>query len=196
MNPFLQMLFYALLAVTVENVFFTEGIGFSRVLRAARKTKGMLLVYTAFLCGFSIICSLLTPLISRLFRQDTGSTFYIPLIFAATAAASYLIVAFIFKTWLLDVYKKIDQTISSSAINSVVLAVPFIQHTLKYSIAQSVGFAVGTGAAFLIAVLVFSQAMVKFQASDMPKAFKGLPAVFIYIGILAMAFFGFTGGKL
>ena len=39
MNMFMELCLAALLAVTAENVIFTGGIGFSRVLRAARKPK-------------------------------------------------------------------------------------------------------------------------------------------------------------
>lgn len=195
MNPFLQLLFYALLAVAAENVFFTGGIGLSRVLRAARRPKALLLAYSALLSGFTLICTLLSAHFSEQWAQGKDWIFVRPAIFAVMAAVIYLLTAFVFKTWLPKIYQKIDQTLSSSAINCVVLSVPFLQSTLKMNLAQSAGFAVGTGVAFLLAVLIFSQAMVKFQASDMPKAFCGLPAVFLYIGILSMAFLGFTGGK-
>ena len=50
MNMFMELCLAALLAVTAENVIFTGGIGFSRVLRAARKPKP--LRFIAVLLGF------------------------------------------------------------------------------------------------------------------------------------------------
>jgi len=196
MNFFAQLLFYALLAVTAENVFFTGGIGFSRVLRAARKDKPGLLVYSALLSGFTLVCSLLTEPLNKLLLHNADLSFIRPAVFAVVVAAVYILTVFIFKTWFYKFYQKIDQTIPSAAINCVVLSLPFLQITLKMDIAQSIGFSLGTGAAFFLAVLVFSQAMVKFQVSDTPKSFRGLPTIFLYIGILSMAFIGFTGGKI
>ena len=196
MKFFVQLLFYALLAVTAENVFFVSGIGFSRVLRAARKDKPGLLLYSALLSGFTLVCSLLTEPLNKLLLKNADLSFLRPAVFAVVVAAVYILVVFIWKTWFYESYQKIDQTIPSAAINCVVLALPFLQRTLKMDIAQTIGFSLGTGVAFFLAVLVFTQAMVKFQVSDMPKSFRGLPTIFLYIGILSMAFIGFTGGKL
>lgn len=195
MKFFMELLFYALLAIAAENVFFAGGIGFSRVLRAAQRDKRMLLVYSAFLSGFTLVCSLLTEPLNTLLLHNTALNFIRPAVFAVVAAAVYILAAFICKTWFFTFYQKIDKLFSSAAINCVVLSLPFLQTTLQMDAAQSIGFAIGIGAAFLLAVLIFSQAMVKFQVSDMPQSFRGLPTIFLFIGILSMAFIGFTGGK-
>lgn len=196
MKIFMQLLFYALLAVTAENVFFAGGIGFSRVLRAARKDKPGLLIYSALLSGFTLVCSLLTEPLNKLLLQNEDLSFIRPAVFAVVVGSVYILVVFICKTWFYKFYQKMDQTFPSAAINSVVLALPFLQNTLKMNIVKTIGFSLGTGVAFFLAVLIFTQAMVKFQVSDMPKSFRGLPTIFLYIGILSMAFIGFTGGKL
>ncbi|HEX3037717.1 MAG TPA: Rnf-Nqr domain containing protein [Oscillospiraceae bacterium] len=196
MKNFMQLLFYALLAVTAENVFFAGGIGFSRVLRAARKDKPGLLIYSALLSGFTLVCSLLTEPLNKMLLQNEDLSFIRPAVFAVVVGSVYILVVFICKTWFYKFYQKMDQTFPSAAINSVVLALPFLQNTLKLNIVRTIGFSLGTGVAFFLAVLIFTQAMVKFQISDMPKSFRGLPTIFLYIGILSMAFIGFTGGKL
>lgn len=196
MKSFMQLLFYALLAVTAENVFFSGGIGFSRVLRAARKHKAMLLVYSALISGFMLVCTLLTMPLIQLLEQGKIWSITRPAIFAFVVAAVYIVTAFICKTCFYKFYQKTNQFFSAAAINCVVLSIPFLQSSLKMNLLQSVGFALGTGVAFLLAVVIFSQAMIRFEVSDMPKAFRGLPTIFIYIGILSMAFISFGGGKL
>ena len=57
MNMFMELCLAALLAVTAENVIFTGGIGFSRVLRAARKPKTIAL-YSCFVGLFSLASAL------------------------------------------------------------------------------------------------------------------------------------------
>ena len=58
------------------------------------------------------------------------------------------------------------------------------------------GFAIGTGVAFFLAALVLSEALARYRNEYMPKAFRGLPSVLIYVGILSMVFVGVTGGRL
>jgi electron transport complex protein RnfA len=41
-----------------------------------------------------------------------------------------------------------------------------------------------------------SHAMKICTNPDAPRAFSGLPGVLVYVGILSMAFAGFTGGKV
>lgn len=57
MNTWMEVGFTALLAVTAENLIFTGGIGFSRVLRAARKPK-TIGIYSLFVGGFSLVSAL------------------------------------------------------------------------------------------------------------------------------------------
>ena len=59
MSVFWELMGYALLAVFAENLVLMEGIGTSRVLRAARKPK-QLLPYAGLICLFSL-CTALIP---------------------------------------------------------------------------------------------------------------------------------------
>ena len=73
---------------------------------------------------------------------------------------------------------------------------PYLRRILKLDAFEAVGFALGTGVAFFLAVLVLSAAMPNLKNPDAPKAFRGLPSLFIYVGILSMAFLGLSGGGL
>ena len=48
-------------------------------------------------------------------------------------------------------------------------------------------------AVFVLAVLVVNEGQRKIQSRSLPAAFRGLPITLIYIGILALAIYGFTG---
>ena len=59
--------------------------------------------------------------------------------------------------------------------------------------AQSLGFGLGSGLGFILAVLMVTEAQRKLRGRSVPEAFRGLPITLIYIGILALAIYGFTG---
>ncbi|WP_444642657.1 Rnf-Nqr domain containing protein [Caproiciproducens sp. R1] len=195
MNTFVQMLLIALLAVSTENILFAGGIGFSRVLRAGRRPK-MLGMYSAFVTVFTLISMAAAYFLSPLLAGSQMLIVLRPALLAFCSAAAYLIAAFVLKTFSAQFYRKYGQILAPAAMNTVVLSMPYVLKSLKLALPDALGFALGTGAAFFLAALVFSHTPEICRNSDMPKAFSGLPAVLIYVGILSMAFAGFTGGKL
>lgn len=195
MKDFVQLLLTALAAVTVENILFSGGIGFSRVLRAARRPR-TIGVYSLFVTGFSLVSMLLGSFLSPVFQANEALTWLRPALFALFAAAVYVAAAAALKFRAPGFYKKYGEILSPAAINTVVLSMPYVQKSFKLPPTQAAAFALGTGAAFFLAATVLAHTVPRFKNDDMPKAFSGLPAVLIYLGILSLAFAGFTGGKL
>lgn len=195
MNTFAGLLLCALLAITADNVIFAGGAGLSRVLRAARKPKTMV-CYSAFVAFFTLVSMLLAILFNQKLLSSKTLIFYRPAVLAACAAVVYLLAAFILKTWAPRLYRKSEPILSPAAINCIVISMPYLQRILKLSPLEAVGFALGTGVAFFLAVLVLSAAMPNLKNPDAPKAFRGLPSLFIYAGILSMALLGLSKGGL
>ena len=195
MTDFVQLLLTALMAVTAENIIFSGGIGFSRVLRAARKprTLGM---YSVFVTAFSLISALLGSLLSPVLLTNSVLSYLRPVVFALCAAAAYFLAAFLLKLFLPSFFRKYGEILSPAAINTVVISMPFVQKSFKLDLANAAAFAVGTGVAFFLAAMILARAITRYKNEDMPKAFDGIPAMLIYIGILSLAFAGITGGKI
>jgi electron transport complex protein RnfA len=53
--------------------------------------------------------------------------------------------------------------------------------------------AIGAGAGFTLVMALMSGIREKLELSDIPKAMKGLPIIFITAALLALAFSGFAG---
>ena len=45
----------------------------------------------------------------------------------------------------------------------------------------------------MLAVLLVTEARHRLRSRAIPKAFRGLPITLVYIGVLALAIYGFTG---
>ena len=195
MNMFMELCLAALLAVAAENVIFTGGIGFSRVLRAARKPKTIAL-YSCFVWLFSLASALTACYLGPVLLSNSTLLFMRPAVYAFCAALAYLLVAFVLKTFLPKIYGKVGAILSPAAINCIVLSMPYMQRSFAMRPHEAAGFAIGTGVAFFLAALVLSEALARYRNEYMPKAFRGLPSVLIYVGILSMVFVGVTGGRL
>ena len=55
------------------------------------------------------------------------------------------------------------------------------------------GFGLGSGLGYLLAVLLVTEARHRLRSRAIPSAFRGLPVTLVYIGVLALAIYGFTG---
>ena len=55
------------------------------------------------------------------------------------------------------------------------------------------GFAIGSGLGYVLAVQVVAEGQRKLDHARVPEMFRGLPVTLLYIGILALAIYGLTG---
>ena len=65
--------------------------------------------------------------------------------------------------------------------------------TNSYNIIQSVVNGLGTAIGFTIAIVIMAVIREKIEFNDIPKPFRGSAIVLVTAGLMAMAFFGFSG---
>ena len=109
----------------------------------------------------------------------------------ATAAVLYVIILIILH--ILGAKKSTLNLLLLSAFNSAVLVIPFAVQSIGSGFIGAVFLAIGGAAGYSLALFLVSEGLKRLNYSDMPKAFRGIPAVIIFIGILAMAFASFSG---
>ena len=63
----------------------------------------------------------------------------------------------------------------------------------NYNLLQSIGFGFGSGLGYVLAVLLVTEARHRLRSKAIPETFRGLPITLVYIGVLALAIYGFTG---
>ena len=83
-----------------------------------------------------------------------------------------------------------------ATFNSAVLGVMLLTATQGFSWVQTMGFALGSGVGYTLAVVVVTESQRKLRSRAVPAAFKGLPITLIYISILTLAIYAFTGHRL
>ena len=80
-----------------------------------------------------------------------------------------------------------------AAVNSGVLGTVLVERTQSFTLEQSMGFGLGRGMGYLLAVMLVTEADLRLRSEAIPEAFRGRPIPLIYIGVLALAIYGFTG---
>lgn len=192
---FFDMLSVALYTVFIQNLVLSGGYGSSEAVRMAAKPRRLLL-FSSYITYFAIITSAacraldFVPSIKAL--NDTGHT----AVFVVVLIIIYVLTALVFRA-ILGAEPKFLSQLGISALNTLVLAVPFINYRAAYSFFESLGTGIGAGAAFFLAVFLISKGMGKLYANkDIPPAFQGTPVMFIYVALLSLAFTGFSGSSL
>ena len=189
MKWLLELFSYCLVAVFAQNLVFTRGIGSSRMLRAARKPK-QLAAYTFFVTLYTFVTMLLSFAVNPIVGTNETAR---PLAYCICAVISYAAVTPLVRIFFTGFYRKYQKIFSVCALNCIVLGAPLIVNAEGMTFGHALMYAVGAGLGFAFSVWLTREAIGRIDNPDMPKAFRGLPALFVYLGILGMVFFSIRG---
>jgi electron transport complex protein RnfA len=77
--------------------------------------------------------------------------------------------------------------------NCAVLGVALNNVQYGYGILESVVNGFGTAVGFTIAIVILAGIRENLEFNDIPESFKGMPITLVTAGLMAIAFFGFSG---
>lgn len=202
MNVIAQFFSVALFIVLIENLMFSGGYGASEIIRTAARPKQRVL-FAVMITYFSTVTSLICRLVWLIPVFKRASTIIAIVMFTVVLIIVYLLTGLILirlldsAGWRQQEKEKFLRQSGVAAFNTIVLAVPLINKTAAFTVAESIGAGVGAGFAFMLATYVVHEGMRKLEDNkSVPDCFKGTPALFMYIAIVSMAFMGFTGKSL
>ena len=187
-----ELLLIAVGAALVNNVVLSQFLGIcpfvgvsKRVETAAGMGGAVIFVIT--------ISSLVTNLIYRWILAPTGFAYLQTIVFILVIAALVQFVEMFLKKMIPSLYKALGVYLPLITTNCAVLGVAITNVQKSYGILESVvnGFATAVG--FTIAIVIMAGIREKTQYNDVSPALKGTPIVLVTAGLMAVAFFGFSG---
>ena len=142
------------------------------------------------------ISSFITSLIYKFILANdailNGRLVYLQtIVFILVIAALVQFVEMLLKKMMPPLYNALGVYLPLITTNCAVLGV-----ALDYGILASVvnGFATAVG--FTIAIVIMAGIREKTEHNDVPESFRGMPIVLVTAGLMAIAFFGFSGLNL
>ena len=78
-------------------------------------------------------------------------------------------------------------------VNCAILGAGLFIVYREYNFFQSLGFGFGAGLGWALAILLMAGLRQKLNYSNVPAPFRGVAIIMIVTGLMAMAFFGFSG---
>ena len=199
LDAFEQFLTYALVAVTLENAVLSRSLGSSRLLILGRSVKGILVCGGVVTIATVATCLLAYP-VNRLLDEYLSGSSWIgrlrPLLFMLITTAVYVGLYFANEKWAKPYSPMIRGIIPMVTLNCVVLGTALIVATGGLDFSQSMGYALGSGVGYTLAGLLIRAGQRRMELSEVPRAFRGMPITWIYIGLVALAFYGLVGHGL
>ncbi|HAQ51261.1 MAG TPA: electron transport complex subunit RsxA [Lachnospiraceae bacterium] len=176
----------------VNNVVLSQFLGLCPFLGVSKKTE------TAAGMGGAVIfvitiSSLVASLIYKFILVPTGFEYLQTIVFILVIAALVQFVEMFLRKKVPSLYKSLGVYLPLITTNCAVLGVALKNVTNEYNILESVVNGFGTAVGFAIAIIIMAGIREKIEYNDIPKPFRGSALVLITAGLMAMAFFGFSG---
>ena len=187
MTWFFDLLSTALYTVFIQNLVFNGGYAASEALMLAKKPR-RLWMFSAMIAFFSTVTALACRALEMIPMLSTLPSALHFAMFSGVLIVVFLITGLILKL-ALGATEKFLGTLGMAALNTLVLATPLLNRSAAYTLPESIGSGIG-------AALICKGLHIISQNQDMPKAFRGTPAAFVYVALLSLAFSGFSGSSL
>ncbi|MFQ6866168.1 electron transport complex subunit RsxA [Blautia sp.] len=176
----------------VNNVVLSQFLGLCPFLGVSKKTK------TAAGMGGAVIfvitlSSFVTSVIYQFILVPTHMEYLQTIVFILVIAALVQFVEMFLKKAMPSLYQALGVYLPLITTNCAVLGVALINVQKEYNILQGTvnGFATAVG--FTLSIIVMAGIREKIEYNDIPESFRGFPIVLITAGLMAIAFFGFSG---
>ena len=115
------------------------------------------------------------------------------IIFIISIAAFVQLLEMILEKYVPNLYYALGIFLPLITVNCAILGVSLFMVIRNYNFLQTVGFAIGSGLGWMLAIVSMAGIRSKIKDSSVPKGLQGSPLTLIITGIMAMAFIGFSG---
>ncbi len=184
---------YAVLAIFAQNAIFTRGLGVSRLVQLVGDKRTSSWWFALMLCVTQVLVAPLAFYAGRLLAPLPNRAQLRPVVYLACIAVVCLFELVVLKLAKGPRSGQLIRILPIAAVNSGVLGTVLVERTQSFTLEQSIGFGLGSGLGYLLAVMLVTEAQNRLRSRAIPEAFRGLPITLIYIGVLALAIYGFTG---
>ena len=176
----------------VNNVVLSQFLGLCPFLGVSKKVE------TAGGMGAAVIfvitiASFVTSLIYKFILVPLDLSYLQTIVFILVIAALVQFVEMFLKKSMPALYESLGVYLPLITTNCAVLGVALNNVQYEYGILESVinGFGVAVG--FTISIVILAGIREKMEYNDIAPSFKGMPIVLVTAGLMAIAFFGFSG---
>ena len=188
-------------AIFVNNILLAQFLGICPFLGVSNKLSTAMGMSGA-VCFVITLATVVTYLLNQYLLVPLGLEFLQTISFILVIAALVQMVEIVLKKISPSLYQALGIFLPPITTNCAVLGVAITVVTKEFALGgaphmlnlgQAVVYAVATSLGYGLAMCLFAGLREQLAGNDVPKAFRGLPIALITVGIMAMAFLGFSG---
>ena len=186
--------------VFVNNVVLSQFMGICPFLGVSKQIKSSVGMGGAVVFVMLCATAITYPVYKLLEKFEI--TYLKTVAFILVIAMFVQLVEIVMKKLMPPLYKALGVYLPLITTNCAVLGIALTNvqnYSLNetFNIAQKLGASVvsglGTAIGFTIAIVIMAGIRERIEYNDVPESFKGMPIVLLTAGLMAIAFFGFSG---
>lgn len=187
-----ELLLIAVGSAFVNNVVLSQFLGICPFLGVSKNVK------TAAGMGGAVIfvitiASFMTSVIYKFILVPANFEYLQTIVFILVIAALVQFVEMFLKKAMPPLYNALGVYLPLITTNCAVLGVALTNVQKSYNILEGVVYGVATATGFLVAIVLMAGIREKIEHNDITESFQGTPIVLVTAGLMAIAFFGFSG---
>ncbi len=179
-------------AILVSNIVLARYLGNCPFLGVSQKMDtavgmGMAVIFVVTLAG------MITWVVQYAILNPLGLEYLRTIAFILVIASLVQLVEMFLQKSIPALYKALGIFLPLITTNCAVLGIAIINIQEEYSFMQSVLFSFASAVGFALAMVLLASLRERFPTARIPGTFAGMPIAMITVGLLALAFLGFSG---
>lgn len=115
------------------------------------------------------------------------------IVFIISIAAFVQLIEMIVEKYFVNLYYALGIFLPLITVNCAILGVSLFMIIRDYTLLQTIGFSIGSGLGWTLAIVALAGIRQKLRKGSIPKGLEGPGITLIIIGLMALAFIGFSG---
>ncbi len=179
-------------AILVSNIVLARYLGNCPFLGVSQKMDtavgmGMAVIFVVTLAG------MITWVVQYAILNPLGLEYLQTIAFILIIASLVQLVEMFLQKSIPALYKALGIFLPLITTNCAVLGIAIINIQEEFDFMQTVVFSFASAVGFSLAMVLLASLRERFPTARIPSAFAGMPIAMITVGLLALAFLGFTG---
>lgn len=188
LNPF--VIFFA--AIFTNNMILSNFLGMCSFIAVSREIPTSLGLGQAvtFVLTFT---SIINYLLYHYVLVPLNLEYLRFIVFIISIAAFVQLIEMIVEKYFPNLYYALGIFLPLITVNCAILGVSLFMIIRDYTLLQTIGFSLGSGIGWTLAIVALAGIRQKLKNATVPKGLEGPGITLIVIGLMALAFVGFSG---
>ncbi|MFY9282815.1 MAG: Rnf-Nqr domain containing protein [Miniphocaeibacter sp.] len=183
------VIFFA--SIFTSNMIFSNFLGMCSFVAVSKEVE------TATGLGVAVTFVITVTTIINYFLYELMVMFNIEylrfIVFIISIAAFVQFLEMVLERYIPNLYYALGIFLPLITVNCAILGVSLFMVIRQYNFLQTVGFAIGSGLGWALAIISMAGIRSRINENALPEGLRGAPITLIITGIMAMAFIGFSG---